>query len=137
VIANSIDRVAASRDASVLIVSTGTVVSLYRAYSNELLAQFVGDFDILSAEFTPDSRWIVVIGNNQIMFQQVSGGCSRHSHKFESSIMAIASASGRLAVVNFTVDDNGKGSTKIYASGDAGYSSLSLAQGTLTSILTR
>ncbi len=134
---SSIDRVAASRDASVLIIASGTVVSLFRAYSNELLAQFVSHFDVLSAEFTPDSRWIMIAGHNQILFRQVSGGCASHAHKFEGSIMAIAAASGRLAVVNLTVDDDGEGGTEIYTNGDAGYSTLFCAKGDLQTILSR
>ena len=135
---NSIDCVSASRDASVLIIASGPCVSLYRAFSVELLVQFVYDFDVLSAEFTPDSRWIMLVGHNELVFQQVSGGCARHSHKFEGgSIMAIASASGRCAVLNFSVSDDETGHNQLYGSGDAGYGTLFPAQGILQTVLSR
>ncbi len=133
----SINCVSASRDASVLIIASESVVSLFRAFSNELLAHFVVDFDVLSAEFTPDSRWIMIIGKSEILLRQVSGGCASHSHKFEGPSMAIAAASGRMAVVDFAVDDDGKYSSQIYASGDSGYSTLTRAKGNLRTILSR
>lgn len=135
---NSIDRVSASRDASVLVIASGPCVSLYRSFSVELLVQFVYDFDVLSAEFTPDSRWIMLVGHNELVFQQVSGGCARHSHKFEGgSIMAIAAASGRCAVLNFSVSNDETGHIQLYGSGDAGYGTLLPAQGILQSVLSR
>jgi hypothetical protein len=138
VVPSSIDYIAASRDASVLIIVCGTVVSLFRASSNEMLAQFVANFDVSSAEFTPDSRWIIIVGSNEILFRQVSGGCASHAHKFDAgNIMAIAAASGRFAVLNLVVDDDGNGRTNLYESGDAGYGTLWPAKGNLQMILSR
>ena len=138
VVPMSIDRVSASRDASVLIIVSGSCVSLYRACSKELLVQFVREFEVLSAEFTPDSRWLMLVGYNEVVFRQVSGGCASHSHKFEGgSIMAIAASSGRLAVLNCVVGDDGRGHTRLYASGDAGYCTLWPAEGNLQAVLSR
>ena len=63
---------------------------------------------------------------------------ANHSNKFEGgSIMAIAAASGRLAVLNCVVGDDGRGHTRLYASGDAGYCTLWPAEGNLQAVLSR
>jgi WD40 repeat protein len=125
VIPISINHFAASRDASVFIVASGACVSLYRSCSNELLVNLVSDFDVLAAEFTPDSRWIMLIGHSEVMFRQVSGGNSSHLHRFQGgSIMALASANGKLAVLNVVLNDDEKGHAQLYESGHAGYSTL-------------
>jgi len=138
VIPVSIDRVSASRDSSVLIIASGTHVSLYRALSNEFLVRIIGDFDVLAAEFTPDSRWIMIVGRCQVVFRQVSGGSVSHSHKLDSgSIIAIAAASGRLAVLNLVFNDDDVGHAQLYESGDAGYGVLWPSKGNLQRVLSR
>ena len=113
-------------------------MSLYRALSDELLVQFIGDFDVLAAEFTPDSRWIVLVGRSQVVLRQVSGGCARHSHKLEGgSVMAFSAASGRLAVLNLLGSDDEFDRAQLYESGDAGYAVLLPSEGNLQTALSR
>ena len=134
----SINHVSVSRDSSVLIIASGSNVSLYRALSDELLVQFIGDFDVLAAEFTPDSRWIMLVGRSQVVLRQVSGGCARHSHKLEGvSVMAFSAASGRLAVLNFLGSDDEFDRVQLYESGDAGYAVLLPSEGNLQTALSR
>jgi hypothetical protein len=137
-IPSSIEHVAASRDASVVVVSSGASVSLYRAISNELLFHLVCDFDVFAAEFTPDSRWIMIIGRREVLFRQVSGGCASHKHVLEDgSIMAIAAASGRLALLNFLISPDDKDYIQVYHCGESGYGSIWPIQSDLQTVLTR
>ena len=93
---------------------------------------------MLAAEFTPDSRWIMIVGRCQVVFRQVSGGSVSHSHKLDSgSIMAIAAASGRLAVLNLVFNDDDVGHAQLYESGDAGYGVLWPSKGNLQRVLSR
>jgi hypothetical protein len=129
-IPSSIEHVAASRDASVVVVSSGASVSLYRAISNELLFHLVCDFDVFAAEFTPDSRWIMIIGRREVLF--------RHKHVLEDgSIMAIAAASGRLALLNFLFSPDDKDYIQVYHCGESGYGSIWPIQSDLQTVLTR
>jgi hypothetical protein len=128
-IPSSIEHVAASRDASVVVVSSGASVSLYRAISNELLFHLVCDFDVFAAEFTPDSRWIMIIGRREVLFRQVSGGCASHKHVLEDgSIMAL---------LNFLFSPDDKDYIQVYHCGESGYGSIWPIQSDLQTVLTR